>query len=60
VAHPTIQDLRLVDLPMSMDGVRASRRDAPPSLGQHTDEILAELGFDPAAIGALRAQSIIG
>ncbi|MDX6537997.1 MAG: hypothetical protein QOD37_2338, partial [Gaiellales bacterium] len=26
---------------------------APPLLGQHTDEVLAELGYDPGARAAL-------
>ena len=30
-----------------------------PSLGQHTQEILAALGYDEAAIDALRAQRVI-
>ena len=29
-------------------------RHAPPALGQHTDEVLEELGLDAAAIAALR------
>ncbi|WP_137125581.1 CaiB/BaiF CoA-transferase family protein [Roseomonas sp. HF4] len=34
--------------------------DAPaPRLGQHTEAILAEAGFDPAAIAALRRQGIV-
>jgi itaconate CoA-transferase len=32
---------------------------AVPSVGQHTDSILAELGLDPDAIGALRADAVI-
>jgi len=31
-----------------------------PALGQHTDEVLADLGYDAAAIAALRAQGAIG
>lgn len=30
-----------------------------PMLGEHTDEILAALGYDAAAIGALRAEGVI-
>jgi crotonobetainyl-CoA:carnitine CoA-transferase CaiB-like acyl-CoA transferase len=30
-----------------------------PQLGQHTDEILAELGYDDAAIADLRARKVI-
>ena len=35
------------------------RLDAVPALGQHTDAILAELGLDAAAIGALRAADAV-
>ncbi|MCW5283113.1 CaiB/BaiF CoA transferase family protein [Verminephrobacter eiseniae] len=32
---------------------------APPALGQHTDEVLAELGLDAARIAALRARGVV-
>jgi crotonobetainyl-CoA:carnitine CoA-transferase CaiB-like acyl-CoA transferase len=31
----------------------------PPTLGEHTDLVLAELGYDAAAIAALRQNEII-
>jgi crotonobetainyl-CoA:carnitine CoA-transferase CaiB-like acyl-CoA transferase len=31
----------------------------PPTLGEHTDEILAEAGYAPAAIDQLRRDSVI-
>lgn len=31
----------------------------PPELGEHTDEILAELGYDKAAIDDLRARQVV-
>ena len=34
-------------------------RRAPPALGEHTDEVLAELGFDQSAIAALRAAAVV-
>lgn len=37
-----------------VDGEALSPSMAPPRLGQHTDEILGELGFDAAAIDALK------
>jgi itaconate CoA-transferase len=40
-------------------GRRRPALDAVPALGQHTDAILAELGVDAAAIGALRAAEAI-
>lgn len=35
------------------------RMDPVPALGQHTDAILSELGYDPAAIAGLRAAKAI-
>ncbi|MDP2769753.1 MAG: CaiB/BaiF CoA-transferase family protein [Giesbergeria sp.] len=34
-------------------------RNAPPALGQHTDEVLKELGLDAARIAALRADGVV-
>jgi crotonobetainyl-CoA:carnitine CoA-transferase CaiB-like acyl-CoA transferase len=36
------------------------RLDPIPSLGEHTDAVLAELGFGPAEIAALRADGVAG
>jgi crotonobetainyl-CoA:carnitine CoA-transferase CaiB-like acyl-CoA transferase len=33
--------------------------DPVPALGQHTDAILAELGWDSAAVARLRAQGAV-
>jgi itaconate CoA-transferase len=35
------------------------RMDAVPALGEHTDAILGELGYDRAAIAALRSQGVV-
>jgi crotonobetainyl-CoA:carnitine CoA-transferase CaiB-like acyl-CoA transferase len=35
------------------------RIDRVPALGEHTDSILAELGYSPARIAELRAQKAI-
>ena len=59
VPHPFIDDLRLVDLPMTRDGVRADELRAPPLLGEHTDEVLAELGVDRTAIDDLRRRGVV-
>jgi succinate---hydroxymethylglutarate CoA-transferase len=60
VQHPTIGDLKLVGMPYKFSGTPASVRRPPPTLGEHTDEILTgELGLDAAAVAALRAEKVI-
>ena len=39
---------------MRLSATPVAYRSAPPALGQHTDEILRELGLDAPAIAALR------
>ena len=41
--------------PLMMDGQRLGVRIQPPMLGEHTQALLASLGYDAAAIDALRA-----
>lgn len=36
-----------------------ARRQLPPLLGEHTDEVLAELGYDSESVAALRGKGII-
>lgn len=57
--HATIPDLRLPALPLSLDGERAVHRSAPPAVGQHTAEVLAEAGYDDDTIAALAARGVI-
>ena len=59
VPHPFIDDLRLVDLPMTRDGVRANELHAPPLLGEHTDQVLRELGVEETAIDDLRRRGVV-
>ncbi|MEM5311681.1 CaiB/BaiF CoA-transferase family protein [Paraburkholderia sp. JHI869] len=46
-------------LPPGAPGAFDARMDAVPSLGQHTESILQELGFDAARIDALRESGAI-
>jgi crotonobetainyl-CoA:carnitine CoA-transferase CaiB-like acyl-CoA transferase len=44
-----------VDAPVSYDGARRHQAAGPPRAGQHTREILGELGYPPEDIDALQA-----
>ncbi len=46
-------------LPLALQGERLPVRLDPPRVGAHTDALLAELGYDAAAIAALRAQQAV-
>jgi crotonobetainyl-CoA:carnitine CoA-transferase CaiB-like acyl-CoA transferase len=59
--HPVAGPARYATLPMRFsdrpDGVH---RTPAPTLGQHTDELLGELGLTPERIAALRADNVVG
>lgn len=54
LAHPLAGAVRLVASPMKLAETPVQYRLAPPLLGADTDAVLAESGFDAAAIARLR------
>ncbi|HSI97097.1 MAG TPA: CoA transferase [Gaiellaceae bacterium] len=59
VPHPRIPDLRLAGLPLSFAGERARHAHPPPLLGEHTAEVLREVGYEDRQIAALEADGIV-
>lgn len=59
VHHPTLGALPQVRHPVRSD-VTPPRMDRhPPLLGEHTDEVLAELGLEPERVAELRAAGVV-
>jgi crotonobetainyl-CoA:carnitine CoA-transferase CaiB-like acyl-CoA transferase len=48
-----------VAFPLTLDGRRVAHRSTPPRLGEHTVEILEELGYSAGEIAALEAERIV-
>jgi crotonobetainyl-CoA:carnitine CoA-transferase CaiB-like acyl-CoA transferase len=58
--HPTAGEVRMVANPMKFSATPIPHDTAPPTLGQHTDAVLAEvLGLDAARLEPLRRQGVI-
>jgi formyl-CoA transferase len=58
--HPAAGKVPMVASPMKLSATPVEHRTAPPTLGQHTDEILtALLGFTEQQIALLREQGVV-
>lgn len=57
--HPTMGRVRLLGLPVKLSETPAVIERPPPLFGQHTDEILGELGLSDADIARLREAGIV-
>lgn len=56
--HPVLGETKGVSQPLKFDGHRAELRNAPPSLGEHTREILEEIGYSPERIDLLMRDGV--
>jgi crotonobetainyl-CoA:carnitine CoA-transferase CaiB-like acyl-CoA transferase len=56
---PKLGEIRIVNQAVKLSRTPASIATAPPELGEHTDEVLADLGYSAAEIRALRERKIV-
>jgi crotonobetainyl-CoA:carnitine CoA-transferase CaiB-like acyl-CoA transferase len=57
--HPLAGSVHLVASPMKFSATPVQYRKPPPLLGEHTAEVLRELGFDEPELSALRSAGAI-
>ena len=60
VGFPEDERVSTIAAPFTIAGVETVPPRMPPSIGQHTDEVLAELGYDDARVAALRESGAAG
>ena len=59
VSHPRLGKFKILNQAVKLSRTPATLKTATPDVGQHTDEILAEIGYDAAAIKRLRAEGVV-
>lgn len=57
--HPQAGTIRMVGIPLKLSETPGGIRRPPPMLGQHTDELLVELGYTGAQRASLRADGVV-
>lgn len=59
VQHPVAGDVKVIGVPMRFSATPGTIRRGPPAVGEHTDEVLASIGFSPSDIAELRREGVI-
>lgn len=59
VDQPGVGAVEQLASPIVIDGERPSRAEPAPAFGEHTDEVLASLGYDESAITDLRKSGVV-
>jgi crotonobetainyl-CoA:carnitine CoA-transferase CaiB-like acyl-CoA transferase len=59
VEHAVLGPMKVLGTPIKLSDTAASVRTAPPTLGQHTDTVLREMGLSTDEIAGLRKRSVV-
>jgi len=57
--HPTKGPIRMFDVPVRLSETPGSIRKTAPTMGEDTDALLAEIGYSPQQIQALREKKVV-
>jgi crotonobetainyl-CoA:carnitine CoA-transferase CaiB-like acyl-CoA transferase len=59
VDHPRLGATHMIDSPLNLEGLETSVRSVAPLAAGDTDAVLAEVGYGPGEIAAMRAAGAI-
>ena len=59
VERPNGEPIRVVGMPVRFSATPGTVRSGPPAVGQHTDEVLASIGFSEEEIRSMRDEGVV-
>ena len=59
IPHPDVPDLKVPGSPLKLADMPPTVRHYPPSLGEHTQEVLVELGYSKEEVARLKEEDVI-
>jgi CoA:oxalate CoA-transferase len=59
IEHPGHGAVRMTGFPVKLSATPARLRRPAPALGEHTDVVLADLGYEPQRIAGLKERGVV-